>query len=337
MGRKHKTKGSGTLQKCLSSLPVELVQLILEELARQAPHLGAWMLRTNSTLNRWIEPVLYHEIDLGRQLYDGTDCKRYLAFKAKPAAFFTEHVKILSIGPHIRTSFILPFLTTCTGVHSLELLCPFYPFFFPSPEQRRLFLDSYWQAISSPQLRPTRLVIDLYQHMAYPKFTSRHPLFSNVTHLEVELSPEGSFIDENLLSLANVIRFKVQLSGYSTTGREINSFLPATDTIAKFCPPNARICLIWSNELPLEQFISSAPISRIARGSLGNKVVLGTRLLHRDRELLERPGYQYILANWCLERKGGEDIWQQAEKIVARRLNSEARVAGLFARLHLGS
>ncbi|TFK65418.1 hypothetical protein BDN72DRAFT_845572 [Pluteus cervinus] len=301
-----------------------------QQLARQAPHIGAWMLRTNATLKRWIEPVLYYDMKLGHHgPQDISDCKRYHAFCCRPPSFFTEHVKILSFGTSTDQSYILPLLTTCTGVNSLELRRRFPPFLFRSIDEQQVFFDAYWNAISSPNLRPTKLVIDLHGHIyCFPELKPTHPLFSNVTHLELEWFPPGPFTDENLLSLTKVIRFKVDLSESSTAARDLKNFLPAAEATAKYCPPNARICLIWCNKLPLEQFVPLAPISQISMGALGNKVVLGTRLLDKDGDLLEHPGYQCILANWCLERRGREDIWQQAEMIVARRrLNSEVRVA----------
>ncbi|TFK65429.1 hypothetical protein BDN72DRAFT_845592 [Pluteus cervinus] len=329
MGKKHRVKGPLALQKCLSGLPTELIQLILEELARQAPHLGAWMLRTNSTLKRWIEPILYYEISLGHQFDQGVaDSKLFASYCSRPS-FFTEHVKVLSIGPATLSSFVVPFLTACTSVKSLTLRCQFYLLLFGTLEDKRAFAEPYWQAISLPQLRPTRLDIDLYQHLIlFPKFEATHSLFSNVTHLELDCDPECLFLNENLLSLVKVIRLKVNFPSPNPRFR-LDPILSGINTAAKFCPPNANICLIWLAGIPLEEVISTASILRISRGSLGSQVVLGTRTLDKDRDVLDRPGYQCILANWCLKMDGLDDIWKQAERIVEKRLNSEARVAGL--------
>ncbi|KAJ6512368.1 hypothetical protein DFH09DRAFT_1197302 [Mycena vulgaris] len=188
-----------------SRLPSDLEREIFEITAVARPVCIFQLMLVSWRVKEWIEPILYRTIVMaGATTLDALPKFTITSFarllQTKPASFYQRSVRHLFIDPVAGDSMddVKIILTTCSGV-------------------TRLFLNSSDMidlAFSCKNLHPHRLHTHFNLRQRPVDFA--HPLFRNITHLEIfdsvpEMSPSGLFLLPHLTHLTFIWRSMLPL------------------------------------------------------------------------------------------------------------------------------
>ncbi|TFK62623.1 hypothetical protein BDN72DRAFT_848468 [Pluteus cervinus] len=293
-------------------LPLDLVRIILEDVARESRYLAMWMCHSNQTLQQWIEPIVYHTIDAA-----SSDHPQTLALldtlQSRPDSFFHKHVKVLRLGMHLSAQHLALLASKCLGIHSLE--CLYTLPLEADPIHAEKDLDEYFTTLLAGVMKPSKVIIDADEHrISCKNFTLHAPLFQDITHLELLCLDKSKSIGPELRALRRLLRLKVQVWFRHSRVLDVETYKQCVDRVLTFCPPTVQTCVFFCAELPLQSFPLQAPIAQMARGEYDHRLVLGSlgKLPFGDE-------FRAIRGHWCLSSTFGEDVWEEAERIIRSR------------------
>lgn len=239
----------------------------------------------------------------------------------KGLGFFELHVKVFILAALSMTNDVAAILKACKGIETLAIWS------FKSAEPTK-------KVIASPVLSPLRLsvIAELFfigqRHFA-------HPIFQNVTHLEVVCYDDDDWEWETLSQLRHLTHLCFDARYFNATPRSYSQLVK--DTIA-FCPPTLRVFILWYDSAlhSLSGGDQSEDIDSIYKGAVDLRAVVA----HEGRSD-GTTGIQFcrdfpdILKDWA-GLSEDKDFWTQAEDRIEerRRRLTEVRIV---SKIQVGS
>ncbi|KAJ7021969.1 hypothetical protein C8F04DRAFT_1139394 [Mycena alexandri] len=262
-------------------LPTELEREIFECAALLAPECMPKLLLVGRRVKIWIEPLMYRILSI-HPLQQRTVIRRTLkgllkAMQVKPLAFFRQHVRNVCFVRNDNAKDIWGVLSTCTGTVNLAL--------FNADVDSTLL-----PALAKLRLQRLSAVLgDLFSTRSAPDFA--HPLFANLTHLDVLDKRDGGWA--GWVGLPTLPR----LTHLSFNDDISNS---VCEGALEHCTQLRVLVIVWANHTTMQ----ADPYDRTA--------------------LAEDPRFVMIVVNqylrdWEAGAAGGEDYWARADAFVQKR------------------
>ncbi|KAJ7773985.1 hypothetical protein B0H16DRAFT_115870 [Mycena metata] len=264
-----------------TDLPIELEREIFERAAFLAPECMPKLLLVGRRVKIWIEPLMYRILSI-HPLQQRTVIRRTLkgilkAMQVKPLAFFRQHVRSVCFVRNDSTADIWSVLATCTGTTNLALFnVDVDPTLLPVLAQLRLE-------------RLSAVLGDLFPTPSAPNFA--HPLFANLTHLDVLDWRDGGWagwIGLRALPRLTHLSFNDDISNSVCEGA------------LEHCAQLRVLVIVWTNHATMQ----ADPYDRTGLGEDQRFVMIVVNEYLRD---------------WEAGAGGGEDYWARAEVWVQKR------------------
>jgi hypothetical protein len=205
------------------------------------------------------------------------------------------------------------FIQSCRGLKMLAL------WYYLPGEETQIFFASLRQVAPS-HLSVNRHMLPMRQRHFL------HPIFQDVTHLEVIWEPKDDWSWDSLSQLKRLTHLSLDLHLDSP------DFVKIVRDVIGDCPPCLRVLVIWSdtdsyfyneeNHLPLD----SLGVRAIARGDIDPRAVVAWS----DQTLKDLPcpqseqpimrNYNDVKNDWAGLSAPGEDFWAQAERVIEGRM-----------------
>ncbi|KAJ7461201.1 hypothetical protein FB451DRAFT_1498447 [Mycena latifolia] len=255
-----------------SSLPV-----FPPELERQIFEIQA-LAQPGSILQLMLEPLLYRTFITGRSVYAMFGYRYFTcatlssAIKARPATLFRAHVRNLFLM-HDAADDLQPILSVCTSVENLWIA--------------NIKDDDVLLLASFPLKR-----LSSYFDPFLRNFPPAHPIFSQITHLELSDIPADTTV---WLSRISLIPHLTHLAFHDP------GFLP-------ICPPLLEKCT------SLSVLICFCPYEV--------ELYDGVALLERDVRFVAMS-WGHAILDWQMGIHTGLDYWSEAKAYIAKRRAGE--------------
>ncbi|KAJ6600253.1 hypothetical protein DFH09DRAFT_1127898 [Mycena vulgaris] len=276
-------------------LPPELQREILEFAALSSTKSIPKLLLVGHQVKTWLEPLLYRVV-VFRDSLSGHVCfsvDQFLAgMRSKPRTFAHQHVHHLFVSYGIVALLhkeLETLLSICTGVHNLVLINDDT---HPRP----------WLAPRLSAMLLQRLCINLANLFAPAPIDFSHPLFAQITHLDLLDDAHGAWVDyAGLAGLPRLTHLSFDLSLATRTHTMLATSI--VQGVVVHCPALCVLVLLWS--AALREAIQHDPeaVGEIVALAQDGRVVMTLLPLTYAQD-------------WQSGARGGEDYWTRAEGLV---------------------
>jgi hypothetical protein len=245
-----------------------------------------------------VEPLIYRRVVLSStaqaQLF-------YRTFRgpssSKTLAFFEQHVRVFILSALSRTRDVAAVLEVCKGIKTLAIWS------HKSSEETK-------KAIASPFLSPTRLSIIAELFFSGQHHFS-HPIFQNVTHLEVVCYDNDDWEWDTLSRLQHLTHLSFDSRYFLVPPPSFSQLVK--NTISS-CPVTLRVFVLWiDSALPGDY--EWEDINSIYEGRADSRAVVACEGEPGGEAVIQIQmyrGFPDILKDWA-GLSEGRDFWTEAE------------------------
>ncbi|KAJ6488416.1 hypothetical protein DFH09DRAFT_1377612 [Mycena vulgaris] len=255
------------------------------------------LLLVGHQVKTWLEPLLYRVVVFRDPLPDHVcfPVDQFLArMRSKPRMFAHQHVHHLFVSYGLLAVLhkeIETMLGICTGVRNLVLINDDN---HPRP----------WLLPRLSVMRLQRLCINLANLFAPAQIDFVHPLFTQITHLDLLDDAHGAWTDyTGLAGLPHLTHLSFDLSLATRTHTMLAASI--VDGVLAYCPALRVLVLLWSVALRDAIKLDTGAVGEIAALAKDGRVVMTLLSLTYKQD-------------WQSGARGGEDYWMRAEGLVGQ-------------------
>ncbi|KAF5317234.1 hypothetical protein D9611_003840 [Ephemerocybe angulata] len=287
-----------------SDVPEDIGRTIFETAAENGDGYRCALISRKVKL--WVEPILYRNVTVyGNGLFARTIRDEE---STKPPDFFATHVKTLLFEHTSRREDVPIIVRKCHRAWSIG---------FWIAEAR--IADELRELVTTDLLTPTQLSVGGRLFPANQLHFS-HPIFRNVTHLDVMGKDSFDWEWESLLQLKKLTHFSLDVQ----VNTQQNPFKQAQRILA-FCPESLRVFILtevgpgygsWTDR-------GDSEIVDIARafsnGEVDPRAITAYTRLGGEYEYAIPAPYHELLDEWADPSNVRCNLWTRAEDLIKRR------------------
>ncbi|KAF6758931.1 hypothetical protein DFP72DRAFT_887051 [Ephemerocybe angulata] len=296
-------------------LPEDLVYSIFEALASDTKGLGCHCAQVSKQVQRWIEPIIYRHIHLTSAPKMTLFHRTVVSHPCKSPDFFSKHVKTVSVSGISTWEALLEILYACQGVERLELAGAFLHDDLESRSPVKIGASYVWKMLRPRTLRvPGVLFLPENRHFRLTR-DSPNPIFGNVTHLELSISPATKNWNWSSLSRLKKLTHLCLASSPSVAAIQLTAEY-LREAIPHF-PPTLVVCAF---AIPYTLWHPDSQRLVEENSDLDERVVVAVKYAQAspDEEWARMVTWRYSNGD-DLEVLSWSSFWKRAEAMVSRR------------------
>lgn len=248
-----------------------------------------------------------------------------VAFRNRPASFFTQHVKSLSITGEIPFPLVIFAINTCQSIKHISL-CQGFPYLFSDDDE-----DTYFFCLLSKRPEFLRIDIDRHKqrHLLQYNINASLPFFSNLIQLDLLCQTMFSlFITPDLGCMRRLQRIRVLVYRPTDNATWLDGLIPFADMLMRFLPSSQlEYCVLFFKGYlpPFAKWITQQRVIPLVDGTLHTKLLFGMDVdREEDYEFLEEDNRGLMEELCWMGPSLPKDVtvWDRAGQIMKRREES---------------
>ncbi|KAJ3566606.1 hypothetical protein NP233_g6885 [Leucocoprinus birnbaumii] len=328
-----------------SQFPLDIQRLIFEEAFEASMRKDVDIALVSKEVRSWIEPLMYQCITLNRHTYTNlkSERRRFRLFAStfkdgsKPRKFYANYIHRLFIDDLHKWSLAEELLPLCLNLQSLA--CWANPISTNQMVLRSLLSPDTLQL---PYLRR----LSLYWGSLPLEYRSfYHPIFKNLTHLDIDFSFEVSWT--GLSSLENLRYFNLDCIAACLGTQSLREIAFQLEGIINIVVPNLptslRCFVVLIPSVVIGHFVTGlnddctarAIYQEMVSGKYDARLVLGSSPEIPELSCEDTKEQQsfihhvvpvpYDLSAWTYLPRDSTDFWMDAEEVIENRKRDEKR------------
>ncbi|KAF5352415.1 hypothetical protein D9756_006292 [Leucocoprinus leucothites] len=341
--------------KLFSQFPLDIQRLVFEE-AFEASHRKATDIAlVSKAVKSWymftpfyssigfnypfrIEPLMYQCITLNRHTYTESERRRFQLFattfkeRLKPGDFYTKYVRKVFIDDLQKWDLAEEFLPLCSNMESLAC--------WANPDTANQITLHSLLSPEAPYLACLRRLSIYWECLPLDYRSFYHPIFKNLTHLDIDFSPEISWA--SLSSLQYLTYFNLDCIATCLNDQSVQEIATNLEDIIHLVTPHLPINLLCFVILIPSTIIGHVVTDEADRGCTAQQIIhdIGTGEYDARIVLGSSPGIPeslcgdkeqqrifmrqvlpvpYDLSAWTYLPRGHTEPWTHAEDIIMDR------------------